>query len=121
MLADGTFEHTSGSVDILLTLPEYLDSGRVPWQKIRFHILENLKIDLILDEELVNDFDLFQGTSISLINDRDGTTPSLAPIIHLGPIEIAVSKVVEKAKRRTRTLLPSRIERRLIRPTKPSM
>lgn len=61
MLADGTFEQTSSSVDILLTLPEYVDSGRPPWQKIRFRILENLKVDLLLDEELVNDFDIFQG------------------------------------------------------------
>jgi hypothetical protein len=104
MLADGSFEHTTGFVEVLLTLL-IEEPVRAPWTKIRFHILETCTFDLILDEELVSDFAVFEGDSFSLVEAREEEVATLAPIIHLGPVEKAVDKVATKAKDWTRSLL----------------
>jgi hypothetical protein len=98
MFADESVGYTQGCVDVLLTLPSDQVIGRIPWQKVRFHVLENCSFDFIFDEDLVEDYGIFQATCNSLEICTDVDADSIVPIIHLGPVESAIAKARDKIK-----------------------
>ncbi|KAH6851652.1 hypothetical protein B0T12DRAFT_394911 [Alternaria alternata] len=98
MFADGSVGYTQGCVDVILTLPTAYDKGRTPWQKVRFHVLENCSFDFIFDETLVEDYGIFQETCKSLEICTGVDADVIAPIIHLGPVENVFAKASDKIK-----------------------
>ncbi|KAH3951199.1 hypothetical protein HBH53_063520 [Parastagonospora nodorum] len=98
MFADGSVGYTQGCVDVLLTLPSDNDLGRIPWQKLRFQVLENRSFDFIFDEDLVEDYGIFHATCNSLEICTDVYADFIAPIIHPGSVENAIAKASDKIK-----------------------
>lgn len=92
MFADGTKGYTTGCVDLDFRLGHVEDGDALSLSKrVRFHVLRNLQFDVLLDEDLVNDFKVFQEGSSELVSNIRELIPSLAPIIHLSSIEKAIS------------------------------
>jgi hypothetical protein len=101
-LADGSLEYTSGFVDIQLSIRTPQNDGykRDNWttKTVRFHVLENLHLDVILDEVIVDDFEIFQNGIGAIVLATTNITPSLATIIHLRTVEQSISKTPEKIR-----------------------
>lgn len=117
MLADGSIEYTSGFADIeVKVVSKPGKQGTSGSQKVRFHVLKNLQFNVILDEQLVSDFRLFDGTTTSLVARASQALPCLAPIIRLGRIEdsalTASEKTSGKIKEWTKELLSSEEEQK---------
>ncbi|KAL1606262.1 hypothetical protein SLS60_003664 [Paraconiothyrium brasiliense] len=106
MLADGSIDHTTGFTDVNFR-------PKRDWQSktVRFHVLTGLQFDILLDEDLVNDFDVFRNKACSLVNGMREMIPSLAPVIHLGSkLERAVANAGDKMKCWTKRLFTSNTE-----------
>ena len=97
--ADGSLERTVGTAKVVLTIPVLGTEGPCPWKQTRFHVLPNCKFDLLLSGELIVQFALFQKTPVFLAPDIDILNPSLAAIIHLGPVEKSMTRVASKTKK----------------------
>lgn len=92
MLADGSLEYTSGYTEVEFKLPRRPDQSYEAWRalkakKIRFHILKNLQFDVLLDEDMIDQFQIFQKGAHALVSRLSEITPCLAPIIHLSKAE----------------------------------
>jgi len=113
MLADGSIDYTSGYADIeVKVVKKPGKKGVFGSQKVRFHILKNLQFDVVLDEQLVADFQIFQRSTTFLFTSVTEAMPWLAPIIRLGSMEEAVlntsEKINGKIREWTRSLLSSK-------------
>jgi hypothetical protein len=60
-LADGSREYTSGFGDVKIVVRIRNTGTKEDWvaKTVRFHVLMNLHFDVILDEEMVENFDAF--------------------------------------------------------------
>jgi hypothetical protein len=109
MFANGSVGYTQGCVDVLLTLPSGGGMGRIPWQKVRFYVLENCSFDFIFDEDLVEDYGIFRATCNSLEICADVAADFIAPIIHLGPVENAIAKASDKIQALVKSSKPATV------------
>jgi hypothetical protein len=101
MLADGSIVYTSGCADVFFSVSKsasHLKKRDVEWGRIRFHVLDNLHFDALLDEDLVDQFDVFGRNAQALISTDQPLIPILSPIIHLRSVERTISQGVKKAK-----------------------
>jgi hypothetical protein len=106
MLADGTLDYTSGFADVRFKPLVYMKS-----RKVRFHVLESLQFEVLLDEDLVEDYALFLNNSHPLVYCMTETIPSIAPIIHLGSkFERGIANVGDKMRGWTNGLLASKTQ-----------
>ncbi|EUC51059.1 hypothetical protein COCMIDRAFT_281 [Bipolaris oryzae ATCC 44560] len=107
-LADGSLEHTSGFVDLVLAIQDPGSHDR-KWteKKVRFHVLESLRFEVLLDEAIVEDFKIFQRGIAFMLQLTSNITASLASIAHLRTIDQSVANGKEKLKRRWALLLQS--------------
>jgi predicted aspartyl protease len=109
-LADGSREYTSGFGDVKLAV-KIRDAGtKEDWitKTVRFHVLNNLHLDVILDEEMVEDFDIFRSGMNSVMSVATGFMPSLGTIFHLGSVEKAILCNYDKLKMRLSSLWSSK-------------
>ncbi|KAJ4356757.1 uncharacterized protein N0V89_004793 [Didymosphaeria variabile] len=94
MLADCSIVHTLGFTDVNCQLMNLW-----PPKTVRLHVFAGLQYDILLDEDLVNDFDLFRKRSYSLVNGMREISPGIAPVIHLGSkLERGLANAGDKMK-----------------------
>ncbi|KAH7074133.1 hypothetical protein FB567DRAFT_597292 [Paraphoma chrysanthemicola] len=131
MFADGSIGYTEGCVDVLITLPvreepaeSIASTGRSldvpdarpreevhvrePWQNVRFHILKNCTFNVIFSEDLVGDYQIFRNSSSSLELYTPDSIASIAPIIHLGAVEKAITHAKQRVQTMTHSSKPSK-------------
>ncbi|KAH7069859.1 hypothetical protein BKA63DRAFT_89856 [Paraphoma chrysanthemicola] len=94
MFADGSVGVTEGYIDAQLTLLGKAGSAK----STRFHVLRNCQFDIIMNQELVEEFAIFSGPRNSLVYGIEGSIPSPAPIIHMGTFETAFAKALDWAR-----------------------
>jgi predicted aspartyl protease len=101
-LADGSREYTSGFGDVKLAIRTCETSEKQSWisKTVRFHVLERLCFDLILDEETVESFDIFRRDMSSVKLIAAGIMPSLGTIVHIGSVEKAMLSTKDNLKER---------------------
>ncbi|KAI4663449.1 uncharacterized protein J4E78_003863 [Alternaria triticimaculans] len=110
-LADGSLEYTSGFAYARISV---LD--RSHWEKrstsisaskwkakpglrpewIRFHVLECLQLDVLLDERTSDALDVFKNGFVEFMLDAPDVVPSISPIIHLGSVEASLARASDK-------------------------
>ncbi|KAF2649672.1 hypothetical protein K491DRAFT_783180 [Lophiostoma macrostomum CBS 122681] len=100
MLADGSIVYTSGHSDVEFFVPPFgTESWKLAERKlVRFHVLKNLQFDVILDEELVENFRVFQQGAHALISGGTRAMSSIATIIRMGSVEKAIHTMTERVK-----------------------
>ena len=120
-LADGSLEYTSGFADVEIcvlnsalwetksasasTRRWRLKSGtKVKINKIRFHVLESLRINVLLDEENSDILDVFQDGIARFMSAAPSVLPSISPIIRLGSVEAAITRATDKMNEKTKHL-----------------
>jgi hypothetical protein len=96
-LADGSREYTCGFGDLTLAIRNP-DSGKYMTKTVRFHVLKHLHFDVILDEDIVEDFNIFQWGISSVLQLASDMAASLGPIAHLRTLEQSVANTKEKVK-----------------------
>lgn len=114
--ADGSKDYTSGFGDIELIIPtpdeHSRESKRGDWttNTIRFHVLKSLHFDVILDEDIVEDFNIFQNGLESMLSAATDVVSSLGTIAHLRTVAESIinakDKVKDKVKAFTGSFLP---------------
>jgi len=102
-LADGSLVYTSGFADLMIHVLDLNGWGKGTKTKVvRFHILENLQFDVLLDEGVIDELNIFQDGLATIMSAASGIMPSLAPIVHLRSLEASLAqasdRLIEKAK-----------------------
>jgi hypothetical protein len=90
MLADGSIDYTDGVLEGSLTF------DGIESHKVQLHILKNLQFDVLLDEDILDQFDVFRRHSDNFLARMIGWLPILAPIIRLGTVENALASFKEQ-------------------------
>ncbi|KAI4691072.1 uncharacterized protein J4E84_003362 [Alternaria hordeiaustralica] len=121
-LADGSLEYTSGFAYARISV---LDHSH--WEKrstsisaskwkakpglrpdwFRFHVLECLQLDVLLDERTSDVLDVFKNGFIEFMSDAPDVVPSISPIIHLGSVEASLARASDKVSKKTKELSSS--------------
>ncbi|KAF2496385.1 hypothetical protein BU16DRAFT_561204 [Lophium mytilinum] len=119
MFADGSQGNTTGIVDLDIsykTGKEIISNTVEARERIiqmhmspvvvaTFHILKNLKFDLLLGEDFLHEKKIFQDCEESFVSIQMTTeTFGVHGIIHMGPAEQFLNDVTDKMKRRMNTL-----------------
>jgi hypothetical protein len=114
-LADGTIVHTSGSSDVKFTVKTSEKSSnynrrsvKPMYRKVRVHVLKSLHFDMILDEDIVDDFKIFEDGVSTLLSALADGIESLATIVHLGSTEQNIVHTAEKLKTWASSVFSSR-------------
>lgn len=111
-LADGTIVHTSGFSDVKFTVKPsekppvpYELAGHIMsrfpkpiFRKVRAHVLKSFQFDMILDEDIVDDFKIFQSGVSTLLSALADSVASLATIVHLKSTEQNIAQAAGKVK-----------------------
>jgi hypothetical protein len=98
-LADGSREYTSGFGDLTLAIRNPgPHGGKWMTRTVRFHVLKHLHFDVILDEDIVEDFNIFQRGIGSVLQLAADMAASLGPIAHLRTLEQSFANTKEKVK-----------------------
>jgi hypothetical protein len=85
MLADGSIDYTKGFSDVAFSLKSsWMQTSGWDKNTVRFHVLDNLQFDVLLDEDIVEVFELFKDRAYSFIDGMLEIIPSIAAIVHLG-------------------------------------
>lgn len=116
-LADGSLEYTSGFADVKLAIRVPGSYGKTT-KTVRIHVLKNLQFDVLLDEDIVNDFNIFRN-GLSLISSATSELASLAPIVWLGSAERKVAKAAESMKKSVSSIFSTKQEQGEPDPAKP--
>ncbi|KAI4928751.1 hypothetical protein J4E85_005371 [Alternaria conjuncta] len=121
-LADGSLEYTSGFADLDIRVLNPDDWEKCPRSKskwklnpiseiestmIRFHVLEGLQFDVILDEEATDILNIFQGGFATILSAASSFISGICPIIHLRSVEASLAKAKERMGERTKDLYTS--------------
>jgi hypothetical protein len=104
-LADGSRVFTDGFGDIHLTIQAGTQGNWVT-KTVRFHVLENLRLNVILGEEIVEDFGIFRNGMSSVKAITAGVIPGLCPIFHLSTVEKVMLSATDKLKEKLSSKLP---------------
>ena len=116
-LADGSLEYTSGfayarisvldrshweqrSTSISASKWRAKPGLRPDW--IRFHVLECLQLDVLLDERTSDVLDVFKNGFVEFMSDAPDVVPSISPIIHLGSVEASLARASDKVSKKTK-------------------
>jgi hypothetical protein len=105
-LADGSLVYTSGSANLVLHVLDLNGWGKGT-KTVRFHILEDLQFDVLLDETIVDALNIFQDGLATLISITSGVIPSIHPVIHLRSVETTVMQAGDKVSLRAKRLSTS--------------
>jgi hypothetical protein len=121
-LADGSLEYTSGFADLNIGVLDPDDWKRKVGSKskwrlkpglktksrvIRFHVLEGLKFDVILDEEATDSLNVFKDGLATFLSAASNMIPGICPIIHLRSVEASLAQASESAGKRAKELCTS--------------
>lgn len=110
--ADGSREYTSGFGDFELTIERSsaCPSTSAEWRKkiVRFHVLDSLRFNVILDEDVVDDFNIFQEGLAVVLPTPTNSLPSLGPIVRLEPFERSVVDTKVKIRNWASSFLPTK-------------
>ncbi|KAH6629702.1 hypothetical protein C7974DRAFT_395038 [Boeremia exigua] len=96
-LADGSIEHTSGFADVEISV-QNPSSLSTTTRIVRLHVLKSLCVDVILDEDIVDDLEIFQSGIGTVLSAAPNVTALFAPIIHLRTLEKGILRGTEKIK-----------------------
>jgi predicted aspartyl protease len=116
-LADGSREYTIGFGDVQLDIDtRYNRTTNIclwgnHWieKAVRFHVLEHLHVDVLLDEGIVERFGIFRRGLSSIESDAAGVMPGLGTIFHLGSVEEAMLSTKDKLKKKLSLMRSSKI------------
>jgi hypothetical protein len=103
-LADGSKEYTTGFGNVELSIWKARlekDPGRAgSWvtRTVKFHVLDTLVPDVVLDEDIIEDYKIFQEGLAFFMTNRDGEIAGLGPIAHLRTSEKSAVIVKDKLK-----------------------
>lgn len=97
-LADGSRISTSGYGDLEFAVRTPSSFSKLRTKMVRFHVVKSLQFDVILDEDIVEDFKIFRNGLATMVSTAFGTLASLGPISHLGPAEQSMTTTKDKIK-----------------------
>lgn len=97
-LADGSVEYTSGFADVRVTVRDPDNWGLKTSRTVRVHVLKHLHVKVLLDEDTVEDFRIFQDGLSQVFAAATQSIGMLAPIVHLRSVEQAVARMTERVK-----------------------
>jgi len=107
-LADGSLVYTSGFADLMIHVLDLNGWGKGTKTKVvRFHILENLQFDVLLDEGVIDELNIFQDGLATIMSAASGIMPSLAPIVHLRSLEASLAKASDRSIEEAKELYAS--------------
>ena len=107
-LADGSLVYTSGFADLMIHALDLNGWGKGTKTKtVRFHILENLQFDVLLDEGIIDELNIFQDGLATIMSAASGIMPSLAPIVHLRSLEASLAKASDRLSEKAKELYAS--------------
>jgi hypothetical protein len=114
-LADGSKVYTSGHGDVAFSLCNKRDdtfgtNNSRNRKTVRFHVLDDLNVDVLLDEGIVEDFGIFRYSLSSIVSVAAGVVPGLGTIFHLGSVEGTILSTKDTLKERFSSFLSSKAD-----------
>lgn len=98
MFADGSTGYAHGYADVpLAVLSNFSKSS--PTVPVRLHVLKDLKYDVLLDETIVDYFEIFKENTTALLSKIKEGLPAIATVIRLSGVEKRLLDAKEALKR----------------------